>query len=395
MIIGLLSSACASHPATEARESRDAAPVNAASATPIKPSDQPDTAVATDQESSAAAEDSARAPDQAAEPAHPDGRGKDTGDLDMGEKKPRRRDLCERPEASNDVVRVGDVQEVLEETTCAAALWLDGLFGEDQNLESARRTNGFIEASSAYSEFDGPDQKLRFRVRFKLPNLKNRFNLIVGRDDEDDFTRDRTQRFAVRSQLRNFENNSDWLAGLGYSLPGTARFSSNFRIGASNLTDPRLFVQQPTRYVLYSDPEDLVYVRGTPFWTNQDGFGFTSGINYNHVLSPTLLLRLSETGTVSQKTDGYDWFTGLILYQNLRNDRALSYQLIVRGASNAPEPLFEYGGRVVYRQPLIPRRLIAEILTGYTWPRVDPDLKREGSAEVGLSLVVPFGDKDD
>ncbi|MGQ0503272.1 MAG: hypothetical protein ACT4P0_11830 [Panacagrimonas sp.] len=392
VLLGLLSVACASNRAHPGKEPSEVAPADEAAATPVTPSDQPESAAAADPEPSVDDGEAARPPTP--EPApEPEPAAAETSD--KGRKKPRRRELCERPEASDDLVRVGDMQEVLEETTCAAALWLDGLFGEEQNLESARRTHGFVEASSAYSEFDGPDQKLRFRVRFKLPNLKNRFNLIVGRDDEDDFTRDRTQRFAVRSQLRNFENNSDWLAGLGYSLPGTARFSSNFRIGASNLTNPRLFVQQPTRYVLYSDPEDLVYVRGTPFWTNQDGFGFTSGINYNHVLSPTLLLRLSETGTVSQKTDGYDWFTGLILYQNLRKDRALSYQLIVRGASNAPEPLFEYGGRVVYRQPLIRDRLIAEILTGYTWPRVDPDLKREGSAEVGLSLSVPFGDKDD
>lgn len=301
---------------------------------------------------------------------------------------------CDRPEATDDLVGAGDVQETLEETTCAAALWMDGLFGEGRNLQAARQTSGFVEASTSYSEFKGAEQRLRFRVRFKLPNLQDRFNVVIGRDDEDEIRRDRTERFAVRSQLSGFEQNSSWLAGLGYSLPGTARFSSDFRIGTSGFAHPKLFVQQPTRYVLFTDENDLVYLRGTPFWNTRDGFGLTSGINYDHVLSPKFLLRFTEVGTINENTEGLDWYTGAILYHNLRHERALSYQLLVRGASNADEPLTEYGGRVVFRQPLIRKRLYAEVLTGYTWPREDPDLKRKGSAEVGLSVEMPFGSKD-
>lgn len=302
---------------------------------------------------------------------------------------------CERRDAPDDIAKVGDIQEVMEETTCVAALWMDGLFGEDRNLESARKTSGFLEASAGYSQFKKYEQDLRFRVRFKLPNLKSRFNVVIGRDSEDEIRRDRTERFAVRSRLSGFEDNSAWLAGLGYSLPGTENFSSDLRVGVSSVAHPRAFVQQPTRYVLFSDLNDLFYIRGTPFWNTRDGFGFTAGFNYNHVLTPKFLVRFTEVGTVSENSEGYDWFTGLILYQNLRGERALSYQLLIRGATDRPEPLAEYGGRVVYRHPLMPRRLYAELLTGYTWPRKDPDKERKGSAEVGLSLEVPFGRKDD
>lgn len=314
----------------------------------------------------------------------------------------RKRGECDQPEApptSGAAAEVremlDDTAEVLEETSCSAALWLDGLFGEDRNLESARRTSGFVEASGTYSEFKGFEEKLRFRVRFKLPNLKSRFTAIVGRDDEDEIQRDRTERFAVRSQLRGFEDDSAWLAGLGYSLPGTQNFSSDLRVGVSSVRHPKLFVQQPTRYVLFSDANDLLYIRGTPFWNTRDGFGFTAGFNYNHVLTRKLMVRLTQIGTISQKTDGYDWFSGAILYRNLRGERALAYQLLIRGATDAPEPLEEYGARIVYRHPLIARKLYADLLTGYTWPREDPEKERKGSAEVGLSLEMPFGRSDD
>ncbi|MGH8519608.1 MAG: hypothetical protein ACREUE_19315, partial [Panacagrimonas sp.] len=186
-----------------------------------------------------------------------------------------------------------------------------------------------------------------------------------------------------------------WLAGLGYSFPGSQRFKTDFRVGVASITKPRTYVQQRARYIAYADEEDLFYIRGTVFWNNRVGFGVTGGLDYSRVLTQTLLLRFTNVGTVSQESEGMDWFSGLILYQNLREERAMAYELLIRGQTDEPEPLYEYGGRVVYRHPLLPRRLYAELLVGYSWPRVDPDLKREGALQAGLSLEIPFGERDD
>ena len=316
------------------------------------------------------------------------------GDAPMVSAPPKRRQLCARPE-EEDANMVRDVQEVMEETTCTAALWLDGLFGDQRNIESARRTSGYLETSANYSEFEGNDEKVRFRVRFKLPNLKNRATAVFGRDNEDDVVRDRTEGFAVRSQIPQVDDDESWLAGLGYSLPGNEKIKSDFRVGTSGLAHPRVYVQQRLRYIVYSDDKDLLYSRATAFWTNQQGFGTTVGFDYSRVLGQRFLLRLSEVGTISEKTEGLDWFSGVILYQNLGNERAMAYELLIRGQTDEPEPLYEYGGRVVYRHPVVPKRLYAEFLAGYSWPRTDPALDREGSAQVGISLEVPFGQRDE
>lgn len=305
---------------------------------------------------------------------------------------PTRRQLCTKPEEGNDDM-VDDMQQTMEETTCAAALWLDGLFGEPRNLDTARRTSGFLETSVNWSDFKGWDERVRFRVRFRLLNLKNRVSAVFGRDNEDDVVRDRSEGFAVRSALPRGAEDDSWLAGLGYSFPGSKRFKTDFRVGVASLAHPRTYVQQRARYIVYSDEEDLFYVRGTAFWNNRQGFGFTTGADYSRTLTETLLLRFTNVGTVSQETEGLDWFSGLILYQNLREERAMAYELLIRGQTDEPEPLYEYGGRVVYRHPLLPRRLYAELLAGYSWPREDPDAEREGSPQVGLSIEMPFGQK--
>lgn len=307
---------------------------------------------------------------------------------------PTRRQLCSKPDDRGGTV-VDGMQVTMEETTCAAALWLDGLFGEPLNLDTARKTSGFLESSVNWSEYKDWDQRTRFRVRFKVPNLKNRVSAVFGRDNENDVVRDRAEGFAVRSALPQIAEDDSWLAGLGYSFPGTARFKSDFRVGAAGLTNPRVYVQQRARFIAYADEEDLFYLRGTGFWTSRQGFGVTAGIDYSHVLTKTLLLRVTDVGTVSEKTVGLDWFSGIILYQNLREERAMAYELLIRGQTDEPEPVYEYGGRVVYRHPLMPKRLYVEFLAGYSWPREDPAEKREGSAQAGISVEIPFGQRDD
>jgi hypothetical protein len=294
-------------------------------------------------------------------------------------------------ERTSDVIIVDDTQALLTETGCRAALWLDGLFGETDDFEAAQRTNGYLETSVSHSEFEGTDFRTRLRVRFELPNIKERLSAFVGRDDEEDFVRDRSEGFALRSQFPRVDDQDEWLAGLGYSLPSSERFRSGVKVGAAGLTRPRVFVQGRLHYNAYADQDDVFYVRLTPFWNSRIGVGVTTALDYSHVLTPSLLARWSNVGTVSEKTEGMNWLSAVILYQNLREQRAIAYEGFVRGETEAPEPLYEYGARVIYRHPLVLDRLYGEFIVGYSFPRTDPTLPRDGSYEVGFGLHLPFG----
>ena len=62
-----------------------------------------------------------------------------------------------------------------------------------------------------------------------------------------------------------------------------------------------------------------------------------------------------------------------------------------RGQTTAPVPIIEYGARTIWREPFFEGRLFAELVLGYSWPRVDPLLEREGSFGVTAGLELPFG----
>lgn len=297
---------------------------------------------------------------------------------------------CLRVEASK-VPVLDDTRRMLEETLCTAALWLDGLFGDQADIAAARRTRGRVELSHAWSQFEGHKTRVRMNVRVELPALKRQVSAFVGLDDKDEFVQGRSEGFALRSQFPQIDDDDRWLAGLGYSLPGTERLRSDFRVGAHGLRRTKLFVQNRWGYNAWSNDDAVLHLRATAFWTTRDGLGVTPGFDYSRVLSEDLLLRWDNVGTLSEETDGFDWRSALITYQNLQKKRAIAYELFVRGATGRDEPLTEYGARAIYRMPLFEERLYGVAVLGYSWPRYDPTLPRDGSANAGVALELPFG----
>jgi hypothetical protein len=290
----------------------------------------------------------------------------------------------------NEVAVLDETRDRFHETVCGAALWFDGLFGE-RNPRAARRAYGRLEVSPRYSEFEGEEVRVRFDAQADLPAFQNRLSAFVGRDDEDDVARDRSEGLGLRSQAQELQTVEDWFAGLGYKLGEGWGIRSQFRLGVRGVGPSEVFAQLRNIWTAYEDDAQRFRVRATPFVNNIDGAGFTGGVDYDHTLGPTRLLRLGTIGTVTEEGSGMNWRAAALLYQNLREYRAIAFEVFERGATTAPVPVVEYGVRVIYRQPLFKRRLFIELVPGYSWPQVDPALPREGSAGITFGLELPFG----
>lgn len=324
------------------------------------------------------------APEATAEPAGKDGAGSATADTMMeGSGRGTRR-------------AVAGARSVLEEASCNSALWLDGLMVRgDGDLDAARRTSGYVELAQSHSQFYGSDTRIRARIRMELPSWEQRLSVYVGRENEQEFVRDRTEALALLSEFPTVGDDDQWLAGLGYSRPSSRRLQTDLRVGLASVQHPRAFAQARGLLNVYADTRNLLYARSTLFVNTREGLGLTAGIEYNRVLRPRLLFRLKESGTVSQKSEGVEWISAAILYQKLEHERGISWQAFVRGRTDADEPLREYGLRSVLQFPVFTRRLIGEVLTGYSWPRTDPELQREGSYQLGAGVKLLFGRDDE
>lgn len=298
---------------------------------------------------------------------------------------------CPRDEGNARYAWLRTAHRSLMGLSCGTGVWLDDLFGDAPNPDAGRQTYGLLDTSAAYSQFSHTDLRLRLSVHIPLHNLQNRLSAFFGRDDEKSFVQDTPEVQSLNQQFSRFQNNDEFLAGLGYALPSGERLQSSVRVGVRNIRKPRLFAQTRLFYAPYVDTRNLVYLRATPFWNSRDGFGITTGAEYNRFLSPSRLFRLSSEGTISEESVGFEWLVSGIVYQDLKQGRAIAPQVFVRGQTDAPVPLREYGVLVTYRQPLIDKNLYGRLVPGYSFPRDNPALRRKGSYSILLGFELPFG----
>lgn len=303
---------------------------------------------------------------------------------------PSLRELC-RQRAPEEEAVLDESRRRLAETFCGATLWFDGLFGGRPDVANARAVSGRVELSTIYTQADGAQPKARLRLNYDLPNLKRRVNLFLGRDDDNNFVRDRQEGFAIRSSVFDLETDDRWLAGLGYSPPGPWAERLDFRVGARLSTAPEAFVQGRLRRNVFLGERAVWRLRETVFYENRDGFGSTSSADFDRVLRRNLLFRWGSVATFSEATEGVDWRTATVLYQNLGSRSAIAYELFLRGSTDLDVVVREYGARGVYRRPLNRQWLYGELITGYTWPREKRDEPREGSALIGFGVELLFG----
>jgi hypothetical protein len=302
---------------------------------------------------------------------------------------PSLRELC-REGTPVEQGLLDDSRRLLAETFCGATLWFDGLFGQP-DIENARAVSGRVELSTIYTEADGTEPRARLRLKYELPNLERRVNLFLGRDDRDDFVQGRQEGFAIRSSVFGVETEDRWLAGLGYSPPGRWKERLDFRVGGRLGSSPEAFVQGRLRRNVFLGERSVWRLRETVFYENRDGFGSTSSADFDYVLRRALLFHWGTVGTVSEATDGMDWRSATVLYQNLGSRSALAYELFLRGSTGSDVEVREYGARSVYRRPLNREWLYGELIGGYTWPRESLDEPREGSMLIGFGIELLFG----
>lgn len=300
------------------------------------------------------------------------------------------RELC-RQRTPEEEALLDQSRRVLAQTFCGATLWFDGLFGGEPDVENARAVSGRVELSTIYSEEEGTDPRARLRLKYDLPNLDRRVNLFLGRDDRDDVVQGREKGTAIRSSVFGLETEDRWLAGLGYSPPGRWAERLDFRVGGRLSTAPELFVQARLRRNYFLGDRSVWRLREVAFYENRDGFGSTTSADFDYVLRRKLLFRWGTVGTFSEVTEGVDWRSATVLYQNLFARSAIAYELFVRGSTDGEVMFREYGARTVYRQPLNREWLYGEVITGYSWPRYFRDEPRDGSALVGVGLELLFG----
>ena len=267
---------------------------------------------------------------------------------------------------------------------CAPAVWFDGFFGDPRTLEETPVNTFFrVRNTVGWDERDGLGGGFQVNANIALPRLSERVRVLVSRDDtlagdglgvaELDEPDERT-RLGVRFIL------SEALIGLT-DVDATVRVES----GGLN---PRV----STRYLLRHQLSKTTLIRGTQtaFWERLDGFGTRSRLDVEVAPRFGRLLRWTTRGTLSQASQGVDWKSVLIGYQQLDARTALRADIGAFGRTR-PEALTEefFVSARIRRQWLRPW-LFVELRPEYAWPKDSINDRRGSDWRLKLTFEIQF-----
>lgn len=304
-------------------------------------------------------------------------------------------EICAAP-PEEDLTVLQRVRRSLTVTACASSAWLDGLFGDQIHYDEYHATYGTVTAGGLWSDYDGFDPRLRFRARLQLPQWDERISAFAGRVGEDDYVSDTEGDFdALPTRQFGMLDEESVLLGLGYSSP--ERTGNDFDAGVGVRVDLPLDPYARARYeVVRSFAERYVMsARETVFWQNTEGFGTTTRVNIDRVISDRFLLRWSNLGKYTEETLGLEWYTQLTLFQSVGQRTGLAWQAQIEGATDNEVQLTRHAVRLIMRRQLTPEWLILELRGGVGWPRRKLTEEREASPEVGIAVEMQFGQKRD
>jgi len=254
-------------------------------------------------------------------------------------------DPCRNPRAYPHDSRWFDrAQGFFSERTCEPAIWFDRFFGHERSGDVASALVRVI-PSVQYSHRDFTDAGIRLQARLNLPNLRNRFSVVVNddADEQDGLLQGETQR-PQRANAANREAS----AALRYLVHLADQSGADVDIG---LRGQAKFFTRARYYRTWSHTPVLdSRFTQSAFFLDGEGFGEASRYEVERMLSDDVMLRWSTQATVSEKVNGLELRDGIQLLHQIDRNRAINFNLAMTVDSDPAWKANRYESSVRYRQ---------------------------------------------
>jgi len=283
-------------------------------------------------------------------------------------------------------------------TVCGATRWFDGFFGDRTRYDATvRQSYGRIGLGAYTDQRDGLDVDYRFRAQLALPAAQDRLKdwqgrFKLGRGTDRELIEDRAfdEGDTLPGRFEEVED-SNWLLGVGFRRGQKLNRGFDLDAGIRFRLPPDPFVKGRFFRNWDFNEDTLVRFRQTVFWTNRRGFGTTSQVDIDKLLTTNLLARWSNSGTVAEDRDGLDWSTAFTFFQGLSNRRAFTYRAFLRGETGRVSGPQNFGVDIGYRRRVLREWLFVEVRTSASFPRFSQTEERKLNLGLGLFFDMYFG----
>lgn len=278
-------------------------------------------------------------------------------------------------------------QSYFSQRACTPAVWFDRFFG-DQRQEDVATALVRVIPSIQYSDRDLDDPGVSLKARFNLPNLEDRFNIVVNDDDVE--AAGLLPGEVERPSQANQRELRDSSAALRYLVQLADRSGLDFDVGLRS--EAKFFARG--RYFRSWQLTPVVQTRFTQsaFFRDGEGFGEVSLLEVERLMSEDMLLRWSTQATVSEEVNGLELRDGIQLYRQLDADRAISWNLAMTVDSDPAWKANEYATSIRYRQRAFRSWFFYEVEPFLDWIREDNFNTNPG---IALRLEFWLGDESE
>lgn len=301
-----------------------------------------------------------------------------------------------RGETPSGAEGIDEMRAGIQRGVCSTARFVDRLFGDEKEYtEYEDESNGRAAVALGWNEQDSFEVDTRFRASVNLPQINERFNATIGRASRDEYVADEVGTFNPAVSQFSDDEPAEWFAGVGYRAHRSR--NSRFDLGAGVKLETPLNPYANARYrrYIYRGADVLWTLRTTAFVENDEGFGITQAFDYDKVLSPEYLFRVSNSARMSEETDGVRWRVRPALYHAIDYRRAMRYEAYVRGETDGTQPDL-YGATVTHRRSAWRDWLFVEFGLELFWADgPEPDDRCDACVGASIGFEILFGEAYD
>jgi len=283
--------------------------------------------------------------------------------------------FCCQAQENKDASWLDSMHENIAESVNESALWFDEFFMLEQSrlpeqaVGEARIQLGWSPRSRELSEFES-----RLKLRYKLPNLKNRVDLVFSDyDDQNDDNPLQSTRLDNRYEQSRFSLALQWKAKPDSGL--------SHRIGIGRHLQP--FVKSRYRASINLSPQADLRFDTSAYYYSNDGFGTEFSLRYGYVFTPQSMFRFNNQFYFRDETNDWLWQHSWQHLTQFNEKTALISGFYIEGLSRPNYHLQEYLVSSRWRINALRDWLFFEVEPFVTWRRDE-----RFSPSYGLSLRV-------
>ena len=259
------------------------------------------------------------------------------------------------------------------------AEWMNHFFGDVRTEEEAPYSTLRLRIEQEWDEEDKFDSDVKLRGKVYLPNLNKRISLLFSDEDSgetgsDDLLIDEKDRpDDVTLQIRAAESKNSRV---------------DFRLGIRSTGHPKASVRYHYNHpisekLLGTYSEELLYL-------GDDGFSARTRIEFDRIVSETLLFQWHNRFDWKEQISGLTWDTSVSLDKKLSDKQVIGTFIGFNGRTKPDNRVDNYQVGLRYRQNIFRPWLFFEVQPSYRWSKEYPDTHRESAAVVLFRLEAAF-----